>query len=437
MKQNLNDLLAFDRKADLINLIKGFDNNEISYVNANLSQNFYNAKQRPVSFFNHKTILAISFGGSNTKVMLARTINGIINIEFIKAYQNPPVNEDLFVFLDKILLSNEIVKQYLEFSDHPIISASIAVSIVDGVPFHTKKIKTIDGLVARAKDENFQNYNFSTNLTKYLTTRNLKSAKIYYQGDAVIAHLGAVATSNMTTDETSLLMVCGTGMACSDEQNMLLVGMYQKLDCTNPLFPLSETEDGQLQYLIAGKGLYGFMRRAIEYKCLHENSLLKSYSLSKYFADEKDTKTVFKLWEATFTGTNNDTVKQLQLEMSPEAFIELTTLSAVLIERGLCFLTNSVVATLIKMSNLNNMKHCKIFLEGSIARNKNVVKRIMEDTFKIMNDKSVEEKPTIKMSVIPEFMIKDPIIKCNAGINISDVDLTIIGASALAFTNSK
>ena len=68
--------LAFDRDAELIRLIELFREGRAPVFSSGMKPHFRIAKQKPDGFRNHKSVLGISLGGTNLKLMIASMVDG-------------------------------------------------------------------------------------------------------------------------------------------------------------------------------------------------------------------------------------------------------------------------------------------------------------------------------------------------------------------------
>ncbi len=404
-----------------------------------LKKYFSAAREHPEEFRNHERILAISIGGSNVKVMLASMENGAAKVEKVVSRQNPGTMTEFEDYFDGLLLSEKLFEEYLRGGGETCIGFSIAVGIKDGVPMHDTKIPCVRNLVARDFERDAATHHLGRNLESYFRSRGIKPPGVIYEGDCPLAHLGAVVMSGLKPDEPSFLSICGTGMASANDDFFMLFGSEGVLDDDDPeLMPPEETENCQLQYCVAGKGLYGVMRRAIAMKSREPDSVLGGLGLEKYFASSADSKNVSLIWETATGGEAKGAAAEIRNSVSPEAFTELRDLSVRIMDKAVSAFTTNTLASLVHMTIQNPARDIRIFTEGSVALNQAFYERFALELKERVSDPAIYDETGVPQPPMP-VLIADPrkILKAESASDseIKEVDITIIGAMALAIAD--
>jgi len=361
MIPKITDRLDFDPEQDLRRLLEFWD--EVPGTPSLIKPHFEIAKKKPDVFFEHGPALAISIGGSTTKKAIAAMHRGQLVIKHAQADRNPSVRSSLTDYFDKLILADAEVHRYLKSSERPCVFVSIPVPIKDGVPYHVSKVETIDGLIARDYNRDASSHHFGNNFREYLKSRNIPIPRINYFCDGVVAHHGGVAIGEVFPEDKSVLLVCGTGLATSDEEKFIITGQAPLLDHDEELYPYTATEGYQYQWCAAGKGLFGTMQRAIQIVSKQPGSALSKHDLNGYFQKKSDTLTVAQIWWSTLEeGLITGTAQKIYQSIGPEAYSELQFIARKLMERCISIMANSAVATLVKLGpNANNRGHVMFF----------------------------------------------------------------------------
>ena len=152
MKQ-LRQRLLPDTNRELNDFLSLFQKGEMPASESGMERHFTIAKQKPQAFCNHSTVLALSFGGTNTKVMLASMRGGRMVADYVHAEENPEHNTAFYDYLDRLLADDPVVSSFLKTEAHPCIGVSLPMLIVDNCPYHPTKLPTIDKMVARSREE--------------------------------------------------------------------------------------------------------------------------------------------------------------------------------------------------------------------------------------------------------------------------------------------
>lgn len=436
--RSLDARLSYNADADLTKLLEHFRAGRVEMFPAGLEQHFRVAKEKPATFRDHESVLAISIGGSNTKAMLAHTERGRFIVRHVVDRPNPQSRVTYKDYFDELFMFDEVFRAYLKNQPSPYVGFSIAIPIIDGVPFHKVKIPNLDGLIARDWERDALSHHMGRNLADYFASRGIGGIKFWYQDDAIVAHLGAVSCYHMDHEEKSILLVCGNGMACGDEDNFVLVGMAHTLDDDEKLYPADETEDHQYQYLIAGKGLYCLMARAIRFKSREPGSVLEESNVLRYFATDRDSRNVVDIWESTLPeGLLRQKTQEILKSVGPRAYGELQWIARMIMLRGIDCIANCLVATITNAGPAPSGKPYTVFFEGSIVNNGAVLPRVKSQIVIRIKQSTAFERVGILRPKTPRFAEAIETPRPAAGVSFLDmeqVDLALIGASALAIS---
>ena len=214
----------------------------------------------------------------------------------------PPQPTDFYTFFDDLLIRDEYVKEYLKQESDTCMGFSFPLSIIGKVPYHPTKVPNLSGVIARSMDEVTPELDFEHNIEKYLDSRGLPPVKLFYQSDGIIAHHGAVSLCDVRPDDSTTLIICGTGLASGDEENYIQMGIAPIIDGDEELYPAGATENHQYHYAVAGKGLFGLMDRCIKIKAGEPGSKLGKYDLHGFFCDSGGSQTMTRIWESSLEG---------------------------------------------------------------------------------------------------------------------------------------
>jgi hypothetical protein len=416
--------LQFDPSDDFKRLYNAFRQSPSFLVPTRIEACFSAARGKPEYFRNHPPVLALSIGGSTTSAMLAEMKDGIPLVHHVTDGKNPAAPIPLEDYLDLKLLAEPPFRTYLATAAKPVIAISVAVMIKHGVPYHPSKLAMIEGLVAKNPDTQAQTHHLGNNLAVWLAKRGLQPAEVVYEGDAPVAHLGGVGLSNMTADDRSLLMVCGNGMACADTTRFIVCGMVNCLCDDDPeLFQPLETENGQYQYLAAGKGIYKILRRAAE---------LAGIDASAYFRNNHDSVHVYHLW----AGKSTPALLRMKAELGTN-FQTLETLAKAIVPRGIRVFANSILCSILLNGPAPGNRPYRLFLEGSIGTDPDVVPALKKQIQELLNHPALFAELGIAPPPMPE--IAHDLNQPGAAENLPEgalkkVDMSLIGALFLGTT---
>ena len=305
----------------------------------------------------------------------------------------------------------------------------------EGVPWHPTKVPGIIGLVSRNVEQDRKTHHFGRNLERYFDERGIPCPSYIYQGDAVIAHLGAVSMTELQPDDRTILLVCGNGLATSNESEFVVTGQHCQLPDQPPLYPHSEMEDGQYQYLVAGKGLFGVMRRAALAKAQEPGSQIPPEAIREYFATDHDSRRVPAIWETTLPdGAVKESAVEVQEAVGDETFEELQKLARPIMDRGISVLANCVLGTIAWMGGAPSGHGHDVFLEGSVALNPPTLERMQAEVLARLESPVFAEfdmETPLEPSFLPDVRRLHPA----EGVprhEADRVDITMIGALAMA-----
>jgi len=437
--KDLIDKLRVDPDRDLKRLLEAINNNKVSILPTGMERHFEIARLKPARFRDHDTVLGISIGGSNTKVILASMKAGRLVIRHLAARANPLTKTHYTEYFDTILFGDAIIRDYLTNSKDLCIGISVAVPVIDGVPFHRNKIPTIEGLIARDFDRDAPTHNINENMRAYLKERGVLVRALFCQFDSIVANYGGASLCELGPDEKTMLLVCGTGLAAAIERQTVSIGMVDAFDKTlddDTLLPYDLTEGHQYQYAVAGKGLYGLMERAVRLRARDAGSKLHSFDPAAYFKTAYDTRLVVEIWESTLGYGIGERAKEILGGAGSGAFFELQDIASAIVERAITGLANCVVSA-IQVDSSGGKPHT-VFFEGSIALNDNILPRLKNEIIRRIDFSPVYDELNIPRPPVP-LLCKTllPVSADYADIpekELQQVDLTAKGAvtSAIA-----
>jgi len=434
MKKTLLQRLDTDMDAELTRLMGLFKENKAPIFNSYMKEHFRIAKSKPGAFANHPPVLAVSLGGTNLKLMIAGMKNGTMMVEHVRATQIPAHPTEFTEFFDEILVRDEYIKNYLSSSENTFVGFSFPMAIFDGVPFHPTKVPNLQGVIVRDMKDLSEEFNFGKKFEIYLKDRGFHPAELFYQSDGIIAHHGAVALCDTELEDSTTLIICGTGMATGDEENYIQLGIAEVLDNDEEIYPAAETENHQYQYALAGKGLFGLMRRCISIKSEEPGSRLAGYDLSEYFVDSQGSKTTVQIWESSLTGEKPEgAAKTISERIGAEAYAELQQIAGKIVGRVIGSIANSVISTIVKMGPAENQKGHLVFFEGSIVNNKYILPRVKAEIVRRINREELYGHIGVPQPFLPDMERTLKPLKVCRGLPealLADVDITLIGAAS-------
>jgi hypothetical protein len=399
------------------------------------------ARKKPRDFLNHRPVLAVSIGGTNSKLMIASTQGGHLTVDHIKAVQNPLTPIPFEHFFDDFLLRDEKVMRFLRETSDPCIGFSIPVPMpIEGVFSHISKVGGITGLIARDLKRDASSHHFGKNFRRFLKARNLTVSTLFYYSDTVIAHHGAMSICPLTEGDKSVLLVSGTGMATGDEGNFVLTCWAPLLDTDEELYPRDVTEGYQYQFCSAGKGIFSLMNRSIRLRARERDSFLSKYDLTPHFQSSKDSKTVVMIWESTLPGGKlRKEALEIFQEVGPEAFSELQWIACLIMGRAVSAIANSAVGTFIHMGPPENGHGHILFFEGSIVKNIFVLPRIKEEIVRLIAQEKIFEQLGLKPLPNPVMEPDMTAIHWSEPLDeshLKEIDYTLIGSATAVIAES-
>lgn len=433
MTRDLISKLGVDPDKDMKRLLNAIQNNKVSILPTGMKRHFEIAKRKPAGFKDHDTVLGISIGGSNTKVILASMKTGGLVVHHLSARMNPSSKTFYTEYFDDLLFGDAKIRDFINHTESLCIGISIAVPVIDGVPYHKNKIPTIDGLIARDYEKDAPTHHLRENMFSYLKGKGVNCKSFFCQFDCIVANHGGASLCGLEPDEKTLLLVCGTGLATAIEEHTVSIGMVDAYDSgldEENLLPFDLTEGHQYQYAIAGKGLYGLMARAIGIRSREAGSKLHLNDPASYFKTAHDTRTVVEIWESALGCGFGAKAEGVLRAAGPEAFSELRDIASAIVGRAITGLANCAVATICADSDGNNRQHT-IFFEGSIALNKNILPRVKNEILYRISASPVFGELGVRRPPVP-FLDKALLPVSAAGPDISEkelqqVDLTVKG----------
>jgi hypothetical protein len=441
MNTTLKQRLSIIPEEELGKFLGMFKEGRMPEFNAGMTDHFRIAKEKSEKFFNHPKVLGISVGGTNAKMILASMREGKMLIHHVSAAQNPPEKIHVYDFFDKVLLGDPAFAEYLKNTPRPVVGISVPTRILNGIPFHETKVPTIDGLLARNQSQMTDEYNLSKSFARYLAMRGLGEASLFYQADGIVAHHGAVASCDMDVDDRSTLFVCGTGMATGDEEAYIQNGIIPMLAGDEELFPAAATENFQIHYATAGKGIFSLMMRAIRIRAAEGASALKAYAgaLEPFFGGNPATRTVGLIWATSLGAAPADDAKKIKDMVSPEAYRELETLAAWIMDRSVQSMATTTVATIAKMGRAPSGRGHIIFFEGSIANDTFAQPRLKAEIKRLIENAGIYQPFGMAQPLLPQMDISYRPVLAGEGVlpvDMAKVDLTAIGAASMAMAEN-
>jgi hypothetical protein len=429
------DRLALPPGRDFDELLAAYRSGRVPRIPADLRAACAAARARPASFENHGPVLALSIGGSNSAAMLCENRGGRLHVHAAVRRPNPATPRPWGEFLDELLAPAPALLAYLREHPAPEVGVTIAVPFVDGVPGHASKIATLQGLIARGPADTRASHHFPTNFAAWLAARGLRPARVTCEGDAPVAHLGGLAAIRTAPGAPSLLLVCGTGMACADEKEFILPGLAKLLVARDPaLYRADETEDGQYQYLCAGKGLYRVLRRALLLAAAQPGSPLAAAPAPDWLAGAADTKLVYQIWQYTLPARAGAeppaALAAIRAAHAPAAWAAVEAHAAAAVRQAAQALSAALVGALADRADCAG-REVTVFVEGGIARNADVfaaARAAAESDLARLRALAPESSPTrIRWCLAPD---AEPTGAFEA---LACLDQTLHGAAALAF----
>ncbi len=432
--ETLRKRLVPDTYEELAYMIRMFDEGNMPVYPAGMEEHFRVAKQKPEAFRNHSTVLAISLGGTNTKIMLASMKGGRLCAEYVRALENPEQPTPFYTYLDDLLLRDELVNRYLRTAEAPCIGVSLPMTIVRDCPYHATKLPTITELVARSPEACTPELAFEANFARYLKSRGYtRPFRLFYQSDGIVAHHGAVSLFDMDVRDKSVLCICGTGMANGDERSYLPIALLCNLAQDDELFPAQETEGRQLNYAIAGKGVFSLMRRAVETRARMPGAALSGKSLERFFLDPRDTRTVFEVWQTMLEpGFATPRTEALREAAGAAGFAELQQISDMIATRDYESLANTILATFVSMGVPEEGGRNVLFFEGSIACNAALNPRLRRNILEKAANRAFFEK--LGKPEHPDILMDTPLkplLAAGGDAALRAIDTTLTGTATM------
>jgi len=406
---------------------------------AGMERHFEIAKRKPVEFQDHPPALGLSIGGTNTKLIIASMKGGHLVAEHVVAIKNPaePVHwEELF---HTLLFEDDVVRSFLTHEKHPSIGVSFPMAVIDEIPFHRTKIPTIVDLVARDMPLRSSEYHFGRRFTKFLGMRNVAPCPLFYQGDGIVAHHGAVSLSDIDPDGKSTLLICGTGLATGDEHNYVQIGIAEILHDDPELYPPAETENRQFHYAVAGKGLFGLMRRALAIQARQSHSALAGIDLAGRFMQGDDSRLVVEVGTSrTLSQVRREALRKELDNPADAAWSEIVAIGEAIVERVIESIANALIATIVDMGRAANSRGHAVFFEGSIALNPVILPAVKNAVRARLRDDALWRSVAREVPLPPTYDVPlrrpDP-GKGLRGETLDDIDMTLIGSVTQAMAN--
>lgn len=430
--------LAYDGDKEFIRVCQILLSGRGPVFYAGMERHFQVAKFKPASFTEHGTVLAVSIGGTNIKLMLASMHQGRMVTHYVRSMSIPEKPTGFDAFFDDIILKDPAVFKYMSGTPDPEVGVSFPMAVIGDVAYHQTKVPTLNGVIARDFERDAPTHDFRKNFADYLDRRKLPPAALFFQGDGIVAHHGAVSLSTLEPEDKSSLIICGTGMATGDEENYIQLGIMNILDYDEELYPTGETEKYQYHYAVAGKGLFGLMDRAIKLKSKENGSLLGKYDLSAWFSSSVDTKTVGDIYKTSLGYEMSDKAVQILELVGEYAYIELQMIATAIMERAARSIANSFVATIVKMKPAANGKGHKLFFEGSVCVDPCMLPKIKNHIVHIIEDKRLFDCLGEPQPYIPDMEATiSEVLAADGSVKVKSVDVTLIGTASMIMAHTS
>ncbi len=345
---------------ELALLCKAFDERQVVCVPSGLAHVHAKCIDAPLE---RRLTLAVSFGGSNTKLMLAHVGHRCVEVVDALTMPNPSIPMPWELFFRELLNRSPAAVDYLRTVDQPCIGVSLAVPIRDGVPHHPSKMPTLSGLISRGAVGS-DTHHFGLNMTALLVSLGAIEPLVAYNSDGVLAHLGAFFLSDLPLAANTILLVCGTGLACATRDEFILCGMARILPDDDAITAHHATEHGQYQHLIAGKGLWGMMRRSLV-KAAEVHNKPELAELAATFSSPSDSVRVRDLAAGASLPMADDVTQRIAQHIALD-----------LLDAGATAMANCALASAYySYPNLGGSS-VELLLEGSIATDPFIIDRM-------------------------------------------------------------
>jgi hypothetical protein len=229
-----------------------------------------------------------------------------------------------------------------------------------------------------------------------------------------------------------VLLICGTGLATGDEQNYVQMGIAEILAADDALYPPSETENRQLHYAVAGKGLFGLMRRAVELRAAGVGSAVAGLDIGRHFASGDDSRTVIEIWSSGLG--NGALTRTLQARLgvrSAAAMRELQEIAGWIMRRAVSSIANTALATIVKMGRAGNGRGHLLFFEGGIATHPDVLPRVKGEIAERAGRASIYAATGSEAPLVPRMECELKPLAAGPGVSsaeLAEVDISLIGA---------
>jgi hypothetical protein len=438
--KTLYERLAYNGSDDFLKIARAYLADDSNDYVRNIRSHFNLVINGDPRYLDHGPVLALSVGGSNTKLMIAETRGGFIHVCHIRGIKNPAEETHFYDFLDELLVKDKTVYAYFKKTPKPVMCIVLPVMIgADGIPQHPKKIPTITGMLARNETDMVQDMNLDNNMERYFQSRGIRSPLLYYQPDPVIAHLGGVSQIDLKPGERTFLLVCGTGMATADDNTSRTLSRTSIMDHDEELYPADQTEGYLYESGCSGLLLYGVMRRAVRIREQEDNSFLKGVGASDFFQSSDDSELVCRIWETIFEpGLDHFKLNQIKAALGQEAFFELQKIAELLMRRLHGTLANAILATAVKINQREFFSRYHIIFEGSVALNRRSLPLIFQEISSRLSHPELFRELGVTMPDIDPYVRQRKQVFFNEAITPSEqgkMEISLIGTAVAAIAN--
>jgi hypothetical protein len=438
--KSLYDRLLYDGSADFFELAREYLQNDNEDYDRHIREHFNVVLNKDPRYMDHAPVLALSVGGSNTKLMIAGTEKGFIHVNHIKAVKNPSQEIHFYNYLDELLLRDEVVKSYLTKTGKTVMGITLPVMIgEDGIPKHPKKIPAIQGMLARNESEMIPEMRLDNNMARYFKSRNIPMPVFYYQTDPVIAHLGGVSQIEVNPGERTILLVCGTGMAAADDNTSRVLSRIPIKNFDRELYPEDQEEWRLYQCRCSGRFLYAVMQRAAYIREGEEGSRLKGSGAWSYFESPDDSELVCRIWESVFDPEiNHPKLEEIRNSLSSRAFSELQTIASLIMDRAHGALANVILAAACKINEREGFSPYHVIFEGSVALNRRSLPLIFQEVYTRLQNPGLFRRLGAAVPALDLFFRKKKPVYFDFSINDAgrnSMEISLIGTAVAAITN--
>ncbi|MFW6303590.1 MAG: hypothetical protein ACOC2L_03120 [Candidatus Sumerlaeota bacterium] len=178
------------------------------------------------------------------------------------------------------------------------------------------------------------------------------------------------------------------------------------------------------------------MRRAIALKAQEPGSKLAGFDLERWFGSDVETRRVYEIWESGLEdGETKAGAKEVLDAVGVEVFEELQWIAGRIADRGVSVLANCVLSTIIDMGVEAGSTPPVLFVEGSIALNPPMRRRVEATIHERAAKAELYERLGVIQPGVPVF--DRDFVRPSGADGVSDeeagkVELTLLGTASMA-----